>query len=167
MAKRKRKTTKTEPEPKSQKPQKKATPENPRPAEPSATKVNPMYDEMPDSIDDPGNVFRMAMLDMKCAALNNKLAFVAQDQEKKVLAAVNERDRTLKEVKGELDEAKRELVQQRQFIEEKYGIALRAYTYNDQTGILTKNALLVEEEKKKNAEKSLSEGEEGENKVLH
>lgn len=162
MAKRKRKTTKSEPEPK---PEKKATPENPKPTEPSAAKVNPMYDEMPDTIEDPGNVFRMAMLDMKRAAVNNKLAFVAQDQEKKVLAAVNERDRVLREVKAELREAEREFTEQKQFIEEKYGIALRAYTYNDKTGVLTKNALLVEEEKKKDGEKSLPEGEE--NKVLH
>jgi len=104
-----------------------------------------MYDEMPDEINDPANVYKMAMLDMRRAAINNKLAFVAQDQERKVVAAVAERARILNEVKAELREAEQQFIEQKQFIENKYHIALKSYTYNDETGVLKKQALLEEE----------------------
>lgn len=140
MAKRKRAT------PAVKKATKKATPANPKPTEPSAVNVNPMYDEMPDEIDDPANVFKMAMLDMKRVAVNNKLAFVAQDQEKKVFAAAQERDRVLSSVKAELRDTESLFVEQKQYIETKYGISLRSYTYNDETGILKKQSLPDEDE---------------------
>jgi len=127
------------------KPAKKATPSNPKPQEPSVVNVNPDYDEMPDTIEDPAAVYRMAMLDMKRVAVNNKLAVVAMEQERKVAAAVRARDNELKEVKAELRDAERQFIEQKQSIEKTYGIALRAYTYNDETGTLTKQALPDEE----------------------
>ena len=99
----------------------------------------------PNEINDPANVYKMAMLDMRRAAINNKLAFVAQDQERKVVAAVAERARILNEVKAELREAEQQFIEQKQFIENKYHIALKSYTYNDETGVLKKQALLEEE----------------------
>jgi len=120
---------------------------------------------MPDTVEDPAAVFRMAMLDMKRVAVNNKLAFVAVEQEKKVQTAVNERDRALNQVKAELAEAERELLAQKTAIEEQYGIALRSYTYNDETGVLTKQAFLdAEESQKKPGDKETGEPS---NKTLH
>ncbi|RLC88635.1 MAG: hypothetical protein DRJ03_01815 [Chloroflexi bacterium] len=128
-------------------PKKTATPANPKPKEPSVVAVNEAYDRMPDTIEDPAAVFRMAMLDMKRVAVNNKLAFVAMEQEKKVQSVVLERDRALKQVKAELADAERELLAQKEAIEAQYGIVLRSYTYNDETGVLTKQAILKEEAK--------------------
>ncbi len=146
-------------------PKKTATPTNPKPEEPSAISVNEAYDRMPDTIDDPAAVFRMAMLDMKRVAVNNKLAFVAQDQEKKVQAAMRERDNVLKEVKAELRVAEAEHLHQKKAIEAQYGIALRSYTYNDETGVLTKEALPDEEEEPE--ERGDTETEQPSNKTLH
>ena len=159
MAKRKRNTESVKPIT----PNKVATPENPKSDVPSAMKVNPMYDEMPDEINDPANVYKMAMLDMRRAAINNKLAFVAQDQERKVAAAVAERARILNEVKAELREAEQQFIEQKQFIENKYHIALKSYTYNDETGVLKKQALLEEETE----EQLLVASSEEKSKTLH
>lgn len=141
MAKRKRTSeAKT-----ARKPAKRATPRNPKPQEPTAVNVNSAYDEMPDTIEDPAAVYKMAMLDMKRVAVSNKLAFVAMEQEKKVVSAVRERDVALKTIKAELREAESQFIAQKSAIETQYGIALRSYTYNDETGVLTKQALLDEE----------------------
>lgn len=134
MAKRKKSVTNTTPK-------KTATPSNPKPSAPSALNVNPAYDEMPDTIEDPAAVFKMAMLDMKRAAINNKLAVVVQEHEKRVKAAVAAQKHDIDQVKAELKEAERQFIIQKQYIEKTYGIALRAYTYNDETGVLTKHAL--------------------------
>lgn len=149
MPKRKRSTTETPATPK-----KTATPKNPRPTEPSAVSVNDTYDQMPDTIEDPASVFKMGMLEMKRIAINNKLAVVVQEHERRVAAAVAEQKRAIQEVKAELHEAERQYIEQKQAIEKQYGIALRAYTYNDETGVLTKNALVVEELKKERALKA-------------
>lgn len=159
MAKRKKNVTAVKPEA----PKKVATPENTKPPEPSAVQVNPAYDEMPDEINDPASVYRMAMLDMRRAAINNKLAFVAQDQERRVQAAVRERDRIINEVKAELREAEAAFIAQKQFIEEKYHIALKSYTYNDETGVLKKQAIFEKENEEQPTAPAVGEKE----KILH
>lgn len=155
MAKRKKTVTKTTPK----KPAKKATPANPRPKEPSALNVNSSYDQMPDTIEDPAAVFRMAMLEMKRVAINNKLAVVVQEHEKRVKAAVDAQKRDIEQCKAELREAEQQFVEQKQNIEKTYGIALRAYTYNDDTGVLTKSDLLIEEIKKEKAKQAEQQAE--------
>jgi len=135
-------------------PKKVVTPENPKSSVPSAVQVNSTYDEMPDVVEDPASVFRMAMLDMRRVAANNKLAFMARDQEQRVAFAVAEQKRVLSETKAELHDAERQLMAQKNEIETKYGIALRAYTYDDETGILKKSAILIEELEAKAAVKA-------------
>ena len=144
MAKRDKYKNKKETKP--TKPKKTATPRNPAPEEKSAMSVNPMYDQMPDTIEDPGAVFKMAMLEMKRIAVNNKLAYVAQEQEKIVRAAEQNRKIAIDKVKAELREAEKKYKEQKDAIEQQYNIALRAYTYNDETGILKKRGLKELEE---------------------
>jgi hypothetical protein len=151
--------------PKTTKPTKKATPANPKPKEPSAINVNPRYDEMPDTIEDPAAVFRMAMLDMKRAAIHNKLAVVVQEHEKRVAAAVAARDNAIRETKAELQDAERQFIEQKQNIEKTYGIALRSYNYNDETGVLTKQSLPEEEPEPESPSAKDAEG--APNKTLH
>lgn len=160
MAKRKKQT-----ETKQETPKKKATPSNPKPKEPSAISVNPSYDSMPDTIEDPAAVFKMAMLDMKRAAIHNKLAVVAQEHEKRVKAAVDAQKRDIEQVKMELREAEQQHKAQKDHIEQTYGIALRCYTYNDETGVLTKHDL-PEEKPEDDVPSALSEGA-PDNKTLH
>jgi len=161
MPKRKRQPTKTP------SPTKKATPQNPTPTEPSKLSVTPSYDQMPDTVEDPAAVFKMAMLEMKRIAVNNKLAVVAQEHEKRVQMAVLERDNALKKVKAELRDAEEQHRVQKQAIEKQYGIALRVYTYNDETGVLTKRGLEeLEEEGSAEQQTSVDSAEEN-TKTLH
>lgn len=139
MAKRKKPTT-------SKKETKTATPEKPKPEGPSAVSVNPAYDEMPDKVEDPAAVFKMAMLDQKRQAAIHKLAVVAQEHDRRVKAAEAARQHDLNQVKAELRDVETALKAQKDYIEKQYGIALRSYTYNDETGVLTKQALPEEEE---------------------
>lgn len=156
---------------KTRKRRKTATPSNPRPEEKSAVKVNPSYDAMPDEIDDPANVFKLAMLDQKRQSVMHKLAVVAQEHEKRVKAAVDAQKRDLDKVKAELREVENALRVQKGYLEEKYGIALRSYTYNDETGILKKQALPEEKEadsnNTENSEQPPPASDDGEPKTLH
>lgn len=164
MAKRGKKTTAKKATKK-----KTATPENPSPPEKSAVTVNAMHDAMPDTIEDPGAVFKLAYLDMKKVAINNKLAVVAQDYERKIVALNAERNAAINQIKAEMAQADNELRMQKETIENTYGIALRSYTYNDETGVLTKQAVLEDEEAAKERQRNSAESETDNptNKTLH
>lgn len=142
MAKRKRSAA---PNAAKKAPRKRATPSNKKPAEKSAISVNPSYDSMPDEIEDPASVFRMAMLDERRQSMAHKLAVVISEHEKRVKAALDAQKRDIAQVKMELKDAEAQLRAQKEHIEEQYGIALRAYTYNDETGLLKKSDLPEEE----------------------
>jgi len=116
--------------------------------------VNPSYDAMPDVVDnDAARVFKMAFLEMRHAAINNKLAIVAQEYEKKQLGLNQQRTHDLNQVKAELAEADRKLKACKDELEKEHGIALRCYTYDDETGVLTKQ-ILLEQEAREEAEKN-------------
>ena len=142
------------------KPAKVATPENPAPQEPSAIHVNPMYDQMPDKIEDPGAVFKLAYLDMKQVAANNKLAFVAQEYALKIQALERERNNEINNLKAEMQRIKDARRVAKEEIEKQYNIALRSYSYDDVTGVLTKQALEDIEKKKSKSENQESQKEE-------
>lgn len=136
-------------EPKTEKNQEKtATPENPTPDAPSKVHVNPHYDQMPDKIEDPAAVFRLAYLDMKQTAANNKLAFIAQDYQRKMQILEAQRNTELNNLKSEIRRIEDARRQQKEDIERTYNISLRSYVYDDITGSLTKQAIPDEEKEK-------------------
>lgn len=139
-------------------PKKTATPENPKPEEKSAISVNAMYDEMPDEVADPGAVFKLAFLDMKRQEIINRLAIVAQQFEKQAVQFDKNRKLALDTVKAELREAEQKLKEHKDSIEAQYGLALKSYTYDDETGMLKKQALEEAEDEAKKASKTSDEG---------
>jgi len=141
MAKRQKTPTKSSPKAPVKPKQTPATPEKPKPEEKSELSVNDRYDQMPDRIEDPMAVMRMALLDMTCVAANNKLAYVVKDQQERVTSAVRTQNNAIRECKAELEAAQQSLKELKDTIEATYGIALRSYTYNDETGVLTKQPL--------------------------
>ena len=130
---------------KSAAPKKIATPEKPKSDVPSAVKVNPMYDEMPDEVSDPGAVFKLAFLDMHRQEIINRLAVVVQEFEKRTVALARDRNTAIETVKAELREAEQKLKAHKDTIEAQYGLALKSYTYDDETGVLKKQAILEAE----------------------
>ena len=148
MAKRDRKKspTKAPKKPAKKKKQEPATPEKPKPEGESALKVNPSYDEMPDEIADPGAVFRMAYLDEKKAKLENQLALNAVEYQRRIDEAMRAKNTALQEIKNEIRRAEELIKAHKDAIEAQYGIALRAYNYDDETGVLKKHGLPEEEE---------------------
>lgn len=112
------------------------------------TIVNPDYDAMPDTIEDPGNTFKMALLDTQAVALQNKRNYLELHYNLQLSNTQKKMATDLAEIDAELRNLKRQYKEQKDYIEEKYNIALRAYSYNDETGVLTKQTQTgVEEEK--------------------
>ena len=111
------------------------------------TVVNPDYDAMPDTITDPGNTFRMALLDTQVAGLQHKRNYLELSYNLQISNTQKKMTQDLKDIDNEIKAIKRQYKEQKDFIEEKYGIALKSYNYNDETGILTKQVPTgVEEE---------------------
>ncbi len=102
------------------------------------TTVNPDYDAMPDEIADPGNTFKMALLDTQCVALQNKRKFAELNYNLQLANTQKKMAQELAEIDAELKRLKQKYIEQKEYIEEKHGIALKSYTYNDETGVLTK-----------------------------
>jgi hypothetical protein len=122
-----------------------ATPDNPAPKEKSAISVNPAYDAMPDTVEDPAAVFKLAFLDMQEAKYVAELAVIAQEYDRRLVALKSEKQVNVGNAKSRLKEAQRKLKEHRDHIEATYGLALRSYTYDDETGILKKQELPDEE----------------------
>ena len=100
--------------------------------------VNPAYDAMPNTIEDPGNVFRMAYLDARLSAITNKRLFMEKHYNEQMGAIKQKRDFDLATLDADVVNARKQLQDQKERIEEQYGIALKSYTYEDTTGVLVK-----------------------------
>lgn len=108
--------------------------------------IIPGFDKMPEQIDDPTQVFRMAYLETKIIAMNNKLALLIREFDTKLQALAKQKQDTIVGIKTQLEGMQREYTGQKQYIEEKHGIALSCYTYDDVSGILTKQDFLQKEQ---------------------
>jgi len=102
------------------------------------TIVNPDYDAMPDTIEDPGNTFKMALLDTQTAALQHKRNYLELSYNLQISNLQKKMAVDLKDIDNEVKSIKRQYKEQKDHIEGKYGISLRSYNYNDETGVLTK-----------------------------
>jgi len=103
--------------------------------------INPLYDAMPNEIQDPGNVFRMAYLDTRIIAITNKRMFLEKHYNEQMSSIKARRDLDLATMDAEIIDAKKQARDQRENIEKQYGISLKSYTYEDTTGVLVKQNL--------------------------
>lgn len=96
------------------------------------------YDRMPDTVEDPVSVFKMCLYEEKCKSLEfEKVAKLAHlDNEIRNLQAA--RNNTMLECDRALRQAHARMMSFKDFIEEKHDLVLKCYTYNDETGVLTK-----------------------------
>lgn len=109
------------------------------------TVVNPDYDAMPDTIEDPGNTYRMALLDTQAASLQYKRNYLELSYNLQISNTQKKMVNELREIDAEIKDVQRQYKDQKDHIEAKYNIALKSYNYNDETGTLTKQVLTQEE----------------------
>lgn len=102
------------------------------------------YAAMPDEVSDPGSTFKMALLDAQRTALANKRAFLELNFNLQISNTQKKMHQALFDLDAEIKELARRYKEQKDYIEETYGVALKSYTYNDETGVLTKQALTEE-----------------------
>jgi len=92
-------------------------------------------------ISDPANVFKMAMLDVRRVALSNKRAFLQVHYTTQMQALQQRLTNETLELDNEIATVKRSFAEQVAYMEKKHGITLKDYTYNDETGTLTKRGI--------------------------
>jgi hypothetical protein len=102
------------------------------------------YAAMPNEVSDPGSVFKMALLEAQRVALENKRAFLELNFNLQISNTQKKMHQALFDIDAEVKELARRHKEQKDYIEETYGIALKSYTYNDETGVLTKQDLTEE-----------------------
>ena len=100
-----------------------------------------VYAAMPDEVSDPGSTFKMVLLETQRVALENKRAFLELNFNVQISNTQKKMHQTLFDIDAEIKELTRRHKEQKDYIEEMYGISLKSYTYNDETGVLTKQAL--------------------------
>lgn len=110
---------------------------------------SPKKPPMPDVVDDPGATFKMALFDAQMAALQNKRKYLELNYTMQMSNMQKKMQRELQDIDTELSTLQVRYKQQKDYVEQKHGIALRAYTYNDESGILTRRSLAGVEEKEK------------------
>jgi len=141
-----------------------ATPEKTKPEggngkDLSHPSVNPSYDAMPDEINDPGAVYRMAYLDQKQSRLQTQIQLAEKEFAERMVNLQRQKVNTITSIQAELQDTVRTLKDHRDHMEEQYGISLRSYSYNDETGVLTKQVLLdMEADAQKSKSKEQSGG---------
>jgi hypothetical protein len=96
------------------------------------------FAKMPDEVDDPAMVFKMAFLDMKLQATKHQMGLVLRDLQQKAEAIAQQHNKTKSDFEAAIKALSQQVKDQHYYIESKHGIALRSYTYDDETGILRK-----------------------------
>lgn len=100
--------------------------------------VNAAYDAMPNEIEDAGAVFKLAFLDAERGRLQTQALLVKQEGDQNIKAMQLQYQTAINELQRQIREFDTKLKEHRDYIEQKYGIALRSYTYDDETGLLKK-----------------------------
>jgi hypothetical protein len=104
-------------------------------------KTEDAFAEMPDEIDDPANVFKLAFLDMSLQSKQHQMVNVLRELQVKAEAITAQHNKAKRDYELEIKDLRQQVKNQRDYIEEKHKIALRSYTYDDVTGVLTKQDL--------------------------
>jgi len=115
-----------------------ATPELTETKDTEPTVESTGYAAMPDEITDPGNTFKMALLDAQKAALQNKRQFTELNYNVMISNTQKKMSLELATLDAEIKSLERRYKDQKDYIEETHKIALKSYNYDDETGILTK-----------------------------
>jgi len=121
---------------------------------------------LPEEIHDPAEVFKLAYLDMRLSDAMSRKAFIEKDFDQKIVmldldyknkrsTLLTQRQHQLNNVRAEIDDAQKNVKEQKDYIEKKHGIALRAYTYDDLTGTLRLQEILEKEEVPEEKQNSL------------
>ena len=105
---------------------------------PPAAHVNDAYDAMPNEIEDAGAVFKMAFLDAERGRLHTQALLVKQEGEANIKAMHIQYQNAVNALQMQIKVADQRLREHKEYIEQKHGIALRSYTYDDETGVLKK-----------------------------
>lgn len=104
----------------------------------AAVHVNAAYDAMPNEIEDAGAVFKMAFLDAEKRRLEIQQQLMKQEGEVNIANMKLFYQNKLNELALQIRGTSEKLKEHKDYIEKKYNIALRAYNYDDETGVLRK-----------------------------
>lgn len=102
------------------------------------THVNDSYDAMPNEIEDPAAVFKLAFLDAERGRLQTQALLAKQEGDQNIKAMQIQYQTTINELQRQIREIEIKIKEHRDYIEKKYNIALRSYNYDDETGVLRK-----------------------------
>jgi hypothetical protein len=91
----------------------------------------------------------MAYLDQKLHALKTQVALVEKEYNIRLRDMQAQHNNTILSLRAEIGSVTRAITEHKGDIEAKYNIALRSYTYNDETGVLTKQIILDMENARK------------------
>ena len=105
---------------------------------PPTAHVNDAYDAMPNEIEDAGAVFKLAFLDAERGRLHTQTLLVKQEGEANIKAMQIQYQNAVNELQRQVRETERKIKEHRDYIEQKHGISLRSYNYDDETGVLKK-----------------------------
>jgi len=130
-------TKKPEPQPEVPKPEvvEQEKVESPKPDDEKS-----LFDQMPDVVEDPINVFKLAMLDAQHQAAllkRDKDNLEIQTQLRNIQIRQNQ---LVQENNAAIKKTEMMIKQQCDYLEEKHGLVLKYYTHNDVTGVLTKDS---------------------------
>jgi hypothetical protein len=99
------------------------------------------FDAMPNEIDDPSLVFKMAFLDSDCTRISAQIVNQKNEFEAKMTALRNNYQTAINTLTSQHRTTSQRLKEHKDYIEEKYNIALKSYTFDDETGKLKKIVL--------------------------
>lgn len=106
--------------------------------DPPKEHVNDKYDAMPNEIEDPGAVFKLAFLDSERGRLQTQALLVKQEGDQNIKAMQIQYQTTLNELQRQIRVVEAKIKEHKDYIEKKHGVALRSYNYDDETGVLKK-----------------------------
>lgn len=108
-------------------------------------KATDPWDAMPNTVEDPLAVFKMCLYEERCQGLEFRKAAVLAQMDNEIRNLQMARNNKMLELDRALRQAHAQMMQHKDHIEDKHKLVLKCYTYDDETGILTKQSEVKED----------------------
>jgi len=121
-------------------------PETPE-QESKADNVVPLRKDPKAYIEDPAAVFKLCMLESDLQKVQLQMQLAANQAAEQIQQLINKRDKSLASLNGQFQKLRERHIKFREYIEQKHGICIKHYVYDDEVGVFKLNQKVKEQDK--------------------
>jgi len=103
-------------------------------------------------VEDPASVFKLCMLESDLEKVQLKMQLTANKAAEQIQQIIAARDKQIASLNGQFQKLRERHIQFREYIEQKHGINVKHYLYDDEIGVFRLNAAVKAQEETQSGE---------------